>query len=220
MKTLLALETSTESCSCALWHEGRFITKGIQEARAQAQHCLELVEACLTEAGLRLNACEAIAFGQGPGSFTGLRIGASCAQGLALGLGVPLIPISSLQALAMQAFRLYQCNSVFAVLDARMQEVYCAEFSCSHDAIVARTEELVIAPSRITLTEPKTVGIGNVWEVYPDLSQQLALSTAYTALPQAIDIATLALTMGKPVSPEEGLPVYIRNQVTHTKKES
>jgi len=214
MKTLLALETSTQTCSVALLHEGQVYTREVVQARAQAQHCLELVEGCLKDAALQLKDCEVFAFGRGPGSFTGLRIGASCVQGLAFGMSKRVIPISSLQALAQQALRLHQAKTVIAAIDARMHEIYWGVYTRSNDVMVLQGEEAVTHPDLIPSFNEEAIGMGNVWDTYSGLKNQLNLSRVVTADPEAQDIAFLADRIGQAVSPADALPVYIRNQVT------
>ena len=146
-----------------------------------------------------------------PVVFTGLRIGASCAQGLAVATGISIIPVSSLQALAQQAYRRFQSTQVIAALDARMGECYWAEFK-EHDGIMMPiSEEQVTAPNLVAVTTLACEGIGNIWSLYPEIS----VKKAHTALPHAEDVAWLAGKIGVPVPPELALPIYVRNNVTN-----
>lgn len=124
---ILALDTATEACSVALLVQGRMVAREMEFERGHAEHILPMVDAVLSEAGVRLAALDALAFGRGPGGFTGVRLAASIAQGLAFAADLPVVPISDLAAVAQRAFdvepslsRMLVCN------DARMQEVYWA----------------------------------------------------------------------------------------------
>ena len=128
---LLAIDTVTEACSVALWQDGEITT---QEEVVQQQHTervLPMVQALLAQTETALSQLDAIVFDRGPGSFTGLRIGAGVVQGLALGLDRPVIPVSSLATLAQGAWRLDQQANVLACIDARQTEVYCGNRSLS-----------------------------------------------------------------------------------------
>ena len=125
--TLLALDTSTEACSVALLYNGEKTSLNELAQRTHAKRILPMVDEILTDSGLKLNQLDALAFGRGPGSFTGVRVGAAIAQGLALGADLPVIPISNLTAMAQAAFELYQAENVAAAIDARMNEVYFSQ---------------------------------------------------------------------------------------------
>src|SRR5438552_15269054 len=126
---LLALDTAGELCSVALfdgavWHE-----RSIVAGQSHSQHVLPMVQECLAHAALRLQDLDGIAFGAGPGAFTGVRIACGVAQGLAFGANLPVVPVPTLLALAQHAWREHQATNVFACLDARMREVYVAFYA-------------------------------------------------------------------------------------------
>jgi tRNA threonylcarbamoyladenosine biosynthesis protein TsaB len=124
MTTLLALDTATEACSVAVLHDGRVHSHYEVIPRLHAQRLLPMIKQIMAEAGAPLSAIDAIAFGRGPGAFTGVRIAIGVVQGLAFGLDRPVLPVSNLAVLAQGAYRLHGARQVAAAIDARMDEVY------------------------------------------------------------------------------------------------
>jgi tRNA threonylcarbamoyladenosine biosynthesis protein TsaB len=226
---ILALETATEACSAALLIddgiEYKFHTRFQLAPREHTQLILPMLDEVLEEGNLDLLEIDAIAFGRGPGAFTGLRIAAGVAQGIALSIDKPIIPVSTLQALAYQAFlEKGEDQTVISALDARMNEVYWGVFKLAHSEIQAITDEKVSKAKDMLSVLSKTahIGIGSGWdEYYDDLfseekPQPDALTIMNEQLPRAEFIARLALDLyknNKPVVIEEAQPVYIRNNV-------
>jgi tRNA threonylcarbamoyladenosine biosynthesis protein TsaB len=215
---LLALDTSTEACSVAVWYDGEVVERH-ELGRQQSQRLLPMVQEVLADAGLALNQLDALAFGRGPGSFTGLRIGAGVAQGIAFGGDLPVLPVSSLVALAQgQA-----AARVLAALDARMGQVYWVRCVRQGGVMVAVGEERVSAPSDVTVPAgERWVGAGSGWDVYaPALQSRLGDRVTQwlpRVLPRARHVAELgavALAAGTAVRAEQALPVYVRDEVTH-----
>ncbi|HEX7044000.1 MAG TPA: tRNA (adenosine(37)-N6)-threonylcarbamoyltransferase complex dimerization subunit type 1 TsaB [Burkholderiales bacterium] len=214
---LLAFDTSTEVCSVAFWSDGAVIER-IERSRRHAERLLVLIDEVLAEAQVRLEALDAIAFGRGPGSFTGLRIGAGVAQGLAFGADLPVVPVSSLAALARTA----DAPRVLAALDARMQQVYWAAYERSTSGEVRlRGAEIVIAPGEVPLPEGGGwIGAGSGWDQYSAvlearLGERLAgwRAGVFPAARAVGALGAAALAAGGGVSPEAALPVYIRDDV-------
>lgn len=214
---LIALDTSSEACSAALWLDGAVHQRFL--ARAQhSEHILAMIDRVLAEAGLALAALDAVAFGRGPGSFTGLRIGAGVAQGLAFGAGLPVVPVSSLAALARAAGR----PRVLAAVDARMRQVYWGAYERDDQGGVHPVgAEQVMDPAVVPLPAGAGWwGAGSGWAAYGD-----ALTTRLGAhcrgaspelLPVAADVAALAAiacAAGGALPPEQALPVYVRDDV-------
>ena len=145
---ILALDTASGLCSAALRIDGVTATRELLTSRDHGRELLPMVQALLAEAGIVLGAVDAIAFGRGPGSFTGLRIAASVTQGLAFGAGLPVLPVSDLRALAVQALAAsapgFEAKAVLACLDARMSEVYGALFTVGPDGLPVEVPERVI----------------------------------------------------------------------------
>lgn len=236
---LLALETATEACSVALLRttvDGRreVVARRLHAPRQQTELILPMVDEVLAEAGLALTALDALAYSRGPGAFTGVRIAAAVAQGLALGADLPVLPVSSLQALAQGALRMQSARAVLASFDARMQEVYAGAYVADADGLMqpcadevacrpgAMPEALCAAWAALLAAEPtlaqNSVGAGSGWASYADiLRAQLPVATLAGELPpDAEDVATLALPRvqaGQALAPELALPVYLRDDV-------
>jgi tRNA threonylcarbamoyladenosine biosynthesis protein TsaB len=230
---VLALDTSSGQCSAALLIDGRLIQRAVRTAREHARLILPMVDELLAESGLPLRALDLIAFGRGPGSFTGLRIAAGVTQGLAFGADLPVLPVSSLRALAEQARRRLAPQSVsghaLACMDARMGEVYWASYFFEiASGIRPATPEQVCAPAAVVIAESlrPDIAAGKGLEAYPGLPLRLELTPARCladAEPDAADIARLAaadLASGQPGLPAEAAqPVYLRDRVAKTEIE-
>ena len=144
---LLALDTATDWCSVALWQDGEIASREARAERGHGGQVLTLIDALLAEAGIALGALDALAFGRGPGAFTGLRLAASVTQGLAFAAGLPVIPVSDLRALAQQLpLPPHQDARVLVCHDARMGEVYWGGFRSHGGHAHADTPERVAAP--------------------------------------------------------------------------
>jgi tRNA threonylcarbamoyladenosine biosynthesis protein TsaB len=225
---ILAIDTASANCSAALLIEGRMLTRALRLERGHAEHLLPMVDELLHEAGFALRQLDALAFGRGPGAFTGLRLAASVAQGLAFGAGLPVIPVSDLLALAQQALTAdTRLQRILVCSDARMQEVYWGCFERGlRELAVARGGEHVGSAESVRLPEEwlsipaATAGAGTGFSAYPPLREGFAERLEQILpelLPRAEEIARLAvaeLGAGRVLSPELALPVYLRNEVT------
>jgi tRNA threonylcarbamoyladenosine biosynthesis protein TsaB len=186
---------------------------------------MPMVDELLADAGIAPQSLNAIAFGRGPGSFTGLRIAAGAAQGLAFGLDCPLLGVSTLEALALQAHRRYHFRYVVTALDARMGEVYAATWHCLNDAVSLQSDEVVIAPGAFRLPADETdwVGVGSGFSLWDEFAVgvQASMSQHLTDLePRAEEMAWLAardLDAGLGRAAHEAQPVYLRNNVAWKK---
>ena len=214
---LLALDTATEVCTVALWLDGEVLER-FEPGGQHAECILPMVDALLAEAGLVLTQLDALAFGRGPGSFTGLRIGAGVAQGLAFGADLPVVPVSSLAALAQGQ----DSPCVLTAFDARMQQVYWGAYVRNAQGIVeVQGAEGVYTPQAVPMPEGEGwIGAGSGWDQYHvALEQHLGgrlTNWRRQSQPHARHVAVLgatALQAGHAVAPEEALPVYIRNNV-------
>ena len=225
----LAIDTATEACSAALEHEGQVYSRFEIAPRQHARLILPMVESLLDEAGCRRDEIEWIAFGRGPGAFTGVRIAAGVAHGLAMGLGCGLFPVSSLAALAMDAHERGGAERVLACLDARMGEVYWGAFQIEQGRPVPVIEERVCSPDAVSLGDLNhqgLVGTGPGWAVYADrLSAALGVRPEQTSpdrFPHAADmlrIAHLDVQAGdQALSPAQALPVYLRDRFAEPAK--
>jgi tRNA threonylcarbamoyladenosine biosynthesis protein TsaB len=220
---LLALEASTEACSVALLDGERLQVAHEELGRGHAERLLPMVDELLRAAGLRLAGLDAIAFGRGPGGFTGVRLGASVAQGLAFGAGVPVVPVSTLRAVAQSALEREPAAEIVLVCnDARMQEVYWAPHGRGADGLAAPlARERVGPPSAVDFAVPPGrafIGAGRGFAAYPALAERYGSHGRLhdRLLPEAASIARLALPevlAGRTVAPRDALPVYVRDDV-------
>ncbi|TVR60741.1 MAG: tRNA (adenosine(37)-N6)-threonylcarbamoyltransferase complex dimerization subunit type 1 TsaB [Candidatus Competibacteraceae bacterium] len=215
---LLALETATEACSAAVWVDGAVLERYELAPRRHAALILPMSEAVLAEAGLSVCQLDAVAFGRGPGAFTGVRVAVGIVQSIAFAADLPVIPISTLAALALGAARETGRTRIAAALDARMGEVYWGCYGINGAAVEALDEERVSAPAAVSAPPGEWFGAGSGWATYSAvLSGQLTvggwLSECY---PRASDVVRLAADprrRGDWVDAERALPVYLRNQV-------
>ncbi|WP_421589072.1 tRNA (adenosine(37)-N6)-threonylcarbamoyltransferase complex dimerization subunit type 1 TsaB [Rahnella aceris] len=225
---ILAIDTATEACSAALYDQGETLAHFELCAREHTQRILPLVQQILAEAGLSLKQLDALAFGRGPGSFTGVRIGIGIAQGLSLGAELPLLPVSTLLTMAQGAYRQTGAEQVLAAIDARMGEVYWGEFTRNTQGVWSgENTETVIKPEQLLARTVERNGrfatVGTGWEAYPHLlgeSPAADLFDGKMLLPQAEDMLPLALQLwenGIRVNPEDAEPTYLRNEVTWKK---
>lgn len=225
---ILALDTATENCSAALLMNGKLTAKEVEFERGHGEHILPMIDALLIEAGLRLPEVNVIAFGRGPGGFTGVRLAASIAQGLAFGADLPVVPVSNLAALAQRAFDLaFAPERVLVCSDARMQEVYWACFERSENGLASLVGAEHVGPPRSVKlpddwsdAKPDSVaGIGRGFRAYPDLRLDVGPAVKVARddlLPRASEVARLALVdvmAGRLLKPEEAIPVYLRDDV-------
>lgn len=216
---LLALDTSTETLSVAVT-DGRQVWRHDGPGGAQASATLiPVILSLLDQAGLRLAALDAIAFGSGPGSFTGLRTACSVAQGLGFGAGLPLLPVDSLLAVAEEARRLARAERVVAALDARMDEVYVADYAYVQGAWHEAAGYRLVRPEGLAVPPGWTLA-GNAAAAYG--ARVPPHGVAVPALPTAeamLRLAPALLAAGQAVPAAEALPRYIRDKVAKTTEE-
>ena len=224
---ILAIDTTTEACSVALWNDGTTFAHFEECPREHTQRILPLVKTILTEGNTSLTDLDALAYGRGPGSFTGVRIGIGIAQGLALGADLPMIGVSTLATMAQGAWRMTGATRVLAAIDARMGEVYWAEYTRDENGVGHGEEtEAVLKPEAVTgrlkqlSGEWATVGTG--WPAWPEMAKDtgLTLVDGNMLLPAAEDMLPIAcqlLAAGKTVAVEHAEPVYLRNTVAWKK---
>ena len=225
MLKILAVDTATEACSAALLMGAQVFARYEEAPRDHTRKILPMVQSLLDEAGITLADLDAIAFGRGPGSFTGVRIGIGVAQGLALGAEKPLIGVSTLAAMAQGAWRRDGARQVLAAIDARMNEVYFGRFEIREGLMAPVQEECVIDP-QVLAAEPTLAGrwhtIGTGFATYGDVLQLATeqVPASVPALPMAEDMLPLARAAwlaGEAVAVEAATPVYLRDKVTWKK---
>lgn len=217
---LLAFETSTEACSVALWLDGAVHERFELAPRRHAELALPWAEQLLAAAGVAKTQLDAIAVGRGPGAFTGVRLGVAIAQGIALALDRPVVPVSTLAALAWPATG----DRILAAIDARMGEVYLAAFLRQGDGLRLLQPEAVARPDAAALPEGEGWhGVGTGFAAADGalparFGARLARVEA-GALPHAADVARLAVAAfarGEAVAPERLEPAYLRDKVALT----
>lgn len=228
---ILALDAATEACSAALFDHGEVRERFQIAPREHARLLLPMAQALLDAAGWRLADLDALAFGRGPGAFTGLRIAAGLVQGLALGTGLPVLRISDLAALAARTIARHGAQQVLVVNDARMDELYCGAFErvaagaeqgeAKDGAPRALVPARVLPPAALRAADYDQTwhAAGNGWAAQEQglgtLKARLAPGVA-EVYPHAEDIArlaALAFARGEAVAAHEALPEYVRNDV-------
>ncbi|MBI3771575.1 MAG: tRNA (adenosine(37)-N6)-threonylcarbamoyltransferase complex dimerization subunit type 1 TsaB [Gammaproteobacteria bacterium] len=218
---ILAIETATEACSAALLNGNEVLERYQLAPRGHGDLILHMATEVLAESGLSLGQLDAIAFGRGPGAFTGVRIACSVAQGIAFGADLPVIPVSTLATLAAGGQRVTGSQRIIAALDARMGEVYWGVFELAGGKLTSQAAEVVCAPGQVPrVAGGQWQGIGSGWLTYGEVlmahyASQLSGVKA-DLLPQARDVAHLAIDIweaGGAVAAEQALPVYLRDNV-------
>jgi tRNA threonylcarbamoyladenosine biosynthesis protein TsaB len=226
MTTLLALDTATEACSVALLHNGQVFSRYAVIPRLHAQRILPMISEVLAEAGISKTAVTAIAFGRGPGAFTGLRIAVGVVQGLAFALQIPVLPVSNLAAIAQRACREHGAKQVAVAIDARMDEVYWGCYSLIDGEVRLQGSEAVLPPERAELArtaQGEWFAAGTGWQAYAERIAVPVYASDAQLLPHAEDILTLAQGMwqrGEAISAQEAQPIYLRDQVATPKQSS
>ena len=229
---LLALDTSSEGCSAALWLDGQVVERFEVAPRGHTRLLMPMVRELLAEQGLVPADLDALAFARGPGSFTGLRIATGVVQGLAWGLELPVVPVSSLAAVALSAIEQHSLKNgdgIAVAFDARMGEVYWGCYECLDGLPVAIGPERVCAPGAVSLpevAEPSPVswfGAGPGWQFHEAMPASVTGKLSGhddTFVPHAAQVARLAeraFQRGETVSAEQAQPVYVRDEVTWQK---
>ena len=231
----LGIESSTELCSIALNYGSDILQRHSDQPRQHAEQLLPMIDALLGEAGINRQQIEQIAVGRGPGSFTGIRVACSAAQGIGYSLDIPVVPISSLAALAQAA--LFQNETkpgqgIIAVQDARLSEIYAAVYQLDDQgSLIQVGEEQLLPPEHLAerfelsladLNSQQWIGAGSGWDAYETALTPIVAELNQPPLIQcradARSLITLALDDTFPtqaVSPELALPIYLRDQVTH-----
>jgi tRNA threonylcarbamoyladenosine biosynthesis protein TsaB len=226
---ILAIDTSTEACSAAVYIDGDSRERFEIARQRHTELILPMIESLLAESGLNnVKDFDALAFGRGPGSFTGIRIGTGVVQGIALGAGLDVAPVSTLAAIAQGVYRVRQEKNVLAAIDARMQEIYWGCYQLDEQGYMQASQtEVVGKPDDLQLPEQDTpgwYGAGSAWAAYEQdlcrISAGRLSSYDGSVLPHAMDVAHLAcdvINKGGLVTAEHIEPVYLRNEVAWKK---
>jgi tRNA threonylcarbamoyladenosine biosynthesis protein TsaB len=214
---ILALDTTSTACSVALQLNGKISSLHRVAPMQQTNLLLPMIDELLTSSGVQLNELDAIAFGAGPGSFTGMRIASSVTQGLAFAANLPVIRISSLAAIALAAHQTMQKQSYLVALDARMGQIYWAHYvAIQPNSVELNGQEALCKPTEVTLKDATTndcYGVGDGWGIYEEaLTQALGFKPGLidtTQLPTAEAVLKLALNEKSRLSAIEALPSYL-----------
>jgi tRNA threonylcarbamoyladenosine biosynthesis protein TsaB len=222
MTTLLALDTATEACSVALLHDGRVLSHYEVIPRLHAQRLLPMIQTLLGEAGIALSAVDALAFGRGPGAFTGVRIAVGVVQGLAFALQRPVLPVSTLATIAQRAHREHGVEQVAVAIDARMDEVYWGCYRLHEGEMQLAGTEAVLPPEQVSLPRNGSgnwFAAGTGWRYGERLAVRPAAVDA-TLLPHAEDLLRLAgfaWQRGEALEADQAQPIYLRDNVATPK---
>ena len=229
---LLALDTATEACSAALYIDGEITQQYEIAPRKHSSLLLPMVDLLITEANIQKRELDAIAFGRGPGSFMGVRIATGVAQGIAFALSLPVVPVSSLAAIAMVNHIETGATHTACGIDARMNELYWGCYEINEKSIpLLIGEEQVLPPQHIKLPEMgddagQWSGAGTGWASYREFIDSDVMDNLQAVypecLPSASAIATIAVSMfdnGQSVTAAQAVPVYLRNNVAKTTEE-
>ena len=220
---MLAIDTATEACSAALYLDGEVTGQYRVAPREHSHIILPMIEQLLVDSGSRVSDLDALAFGRGPGSFMGVRIAAGVTQGIAFAWDLPVIPVSTLAAIAQTANTMTGATAVLAAIDARMNEVYWAAYELPADGRMRLVgEECVIPPGQVSKPAGDGwIGAGSGWSAYAAALQAAIAPDTLSAqlddcLPTAESVLKLALAeyrAGRHVSAPEAVPVYLRDKV-------
>lgn len=225
MPVILALDTSTHACSCAINRDGEITEQFDLIPRQHARQLLPMISTMMETHGLSYTDLDAVAFGRGPGSFTGLRIAAGVAQGIAFGADLPVLAVSTLASQALQVSQQGITGTVFSTLDARIDEVYWGVYLTTEDGVTLAGEEALCKPEALPdslfAEDDAVIGVGSGLDYQERMP---AWSKRFThqmpdIYPRAGAMSTLAITMlanGETQAPEDINPVYLRDKVTHS----
>ncbi len=227
---ILAVETATEACSAAVLVDSGVLERFRVAPREHTRLILPMIDSLLQEAGVALRELDAFAFGRGPGSFTGVRIAAGIIQGLAMGADLPVVPVSTLAAMAQHHISRHDSATIFTALDARMGEVYWGIYRNDSAGLVRlAAEETVLPANEVEFLNGgggKCAGVGSGWAAYGDVLAERISGRVQLIDPECYPHASSVALLGADgyrnqlaVAPEYALPVYLRNTVARKKGE-
>ncbi len=223
---MLAVETSTEACSAALYIDGAVHERFEIAPREHTKLILPMIDGLMAEAGLKPQQLDALAFSRGPGSFTGVRIATGVIQGIAMGTDLPVVPVSTLAAIAHHYLKTAAADCAFTAMDARMGEIFWGVYQKNQQGFVDLIgQEAVTAAEDVVFPQQQGVGLGSGWGVYQqELTERLGdllLGVEIEQLPRAsaiVELGVFGYQNNQAVTVENAMPVYLRDKVA--KKES
>jgi len=218
---LLAIETATEACSAALYVDGSVSARYEVAPRRHTQLILPMCDTLIAEAGITLSQLDAIAFGRGPGSFTGLRIAAGVVQGVAFAWDLPVLPVSTLATVAQEAMHVHDSPNILATIDARMKELYWGYYRRDVEGLAHLcSAEGVGRPEKMPIMSGSWFGAGTGWRAHPDALKsrigESLIGCHESLLPKAqyaIPLARALYDRGGAVTASQAVPVYLRDNV-------
>jgi tRNA threonylcarbamoyladenosine biosynthesis protein TsaB len=226
----LAIDASTEACSVALTFNNQTISEFELAPQSHSLLLLPMIDRLLTKAGIKLAELDGLIFGQGPGSFTGVRIGVGVAQGLAFAADLEVVGVSTLQLMAQRAYTMHQQVEVIATIDARMSEVYAGYYKLNDQGIMeAVLSDIVLAPAKLVeylsehlIENQQVYGVGTGWDAYKNELESLKINagTPEILFPNAeelLEVGQYYFSKGMAVSAENAQPVYVRDTVSWKK---
>lgn len=222
---ILALDTCTELCSAAILAGDTLYTESQPTQRGHSDMILSMMDSLFEQSGLTIKDIDVIAFGRGPGSFTGVRVGVGVAQGIAFARDLPVVAVSSLAALAQHVADQLGAKHIAVAIDARMNEIYCASYHVEEGLVKIKTDEKVCPASEFNpVSEQQWLGAGSGWAAYQDELEN-NFSSNLTSIqanyyPHASAIAKLAkieVEAGRTLKAEQAVPVYLRDKVAKKK---
>lgn len=224
---ILALDTCTESCSASLLSNGEVFEQVEMTQRGHSDLILGMMDTLFQQSETTISEVDAVAFGRGPGSFTGVRVGVGVAQGIAFARDIPVIPISTLLAVAQDAADSLDVDYIAVAMDARMGEIYCASYQRKEGIVELIDSERVCPPKQFKPnTEQQWVGVGTGWREYDSILRDnfagnLASVNAehYPNASVMIKLANIEASAGRVLPADQALPVYLRDNVAKKKSE-
>jgi tRNA threonylcarbamoyladenosine biosynthesis protein TsaB len=221
---ILIIDTATEACSVALEVNDHIFSRFEICPQQHSQRILPMIDEVLKDANVILQDLDYLAFGRGPGSFTGVRIATGVLQGLSLGTGHKVLGISTLAAMAQQAYVQNKSEQVAAAIDARMSEVYFGQYQLQNNVMTLIGEEQVIPPEQAALllsSSSEVAGVGTGWQAYPELNAaskvEVLIGVLYPNAVYMLPLAKALIAAGRAVEVEDIQPVYLRDKVTWKK---
>ena len=228
---LLALDTSSDACSVALQLDNTISETHVVEPKQHTRLLMPMIRDSLHDAGVQLQDLDAIILGNGPGSFIGMRIAASVAQGLAFGSGLKIVPVSSMAAVAAEVMETYSAAEVIVAQDARMNEAYLGIYRDDGDGIPTAVTDEVLQPIEkidglAAANAAELFAAGQAWKKYPALLElnRAAISeivdVRYPKARYLLGLGTRAWQAGEAIAPENLAPAYIRTKVAEKPRTS
>jgi len=228
---LLALDTSSDACSVAVQADKDIFEQHVIRAKEHTNILIPMIQQLLYDAGVELQDLDAIVLGNGPGSFIGMRIAASVAQGLAFGSGLQIVPVSSMAAIAAEVMDSHSATEVVVAQDAHMNEVYLGTYRSDGDGLPAAvTDELILPIEQIdeltNVSPPELYAAGKGWKKYPsllELNRAAIAEVVDVSYPRAVyllPLGTRGCQDGEAIEPENLIPAYIRTKVAEEPRQS